>query len=1060
MKSKIILKFLLTSIIILSSLLKAQDIPDWENPQVFGINKAAPHAFHISYNNIKTALADSGMIPELSPYYKSLDGMWKFHWVVNPDSRPLDFYKTDYNVSDWAEIKVPGTWQMQGYGKPIYLNHPYDFNPYYDKLNPPHISNDYNPVGSYKRNFTVPENWDGREILINFEGVKSAFYIWINGKKVGYSQGSMTPAEFNITPYLKTGQNQLAVEVYRWSDGSYMESQDMWRFSGIFRSVYLYSVPKLFLEEFYVNGDLDDRYLDGILQLTAKVRNSTGMIQEVALVEAYLYDRQGNLVSKFGFRLKERDLNMPAGTIMVYKSDKKIPNPKKWTAETPNLYTVIITLNDSKGNLLEAVRSTTGFRKMEIKNGMYLLNGMPIKIKGVNIHEHDPDNGRAVDFKWIEQDILLMKRNNINAIRMSHYPHDRRYYYLCNKYGIYVMDEANIEAHHLSTRRDRLPGSDYYWMHASLDRVIRMAATNRNNPSVIMWSLGNEAGEGESFAAMKGYLTAVDPSRIIAYTHMDEISDLKNAGYQMPFELESKQDTIRHRPIIMTEYAHAMGNSTGNFQELWDEVYKRNDLLGGFIWEWVDQGLRKKDNENKMFWAYGGDYGDEPNDGNFLINGLVFPDRKPHPALNEVKKAYQSIYFEILNLKTLDIKIQNHFAFTNLNEFEFRWSIYENEKVIQHGTMESLDVDPGKLIKINIPFKKPSLNPGCEYWMNLSVHLIKDEPWAEKGYSIAREQFKLPYAVAPKPEVPIETLPELKLISDNEQIIVSNETFKVVIGKNDGDILSYQYNGKDIILSPLVPNYWRVPTDNDNAGWRSELDPWNNAGYKKKTETVKVISSSDRIAVVKTKGKIPVGETIFSTTFSIFGNGAVKVEHEIVPIGNVPNYLPKIGMQSVIPKELKTMTWYGRGPEENYCDRKTAAEIGLYTGLIDTLWTDYVRPQENGSRTDIRWVSFTNADGDGLLVTGDQLLNISAWPYTQEDLEKASHINELPRRDFYTINLDYMQMGVGGADTWTRDAIPLEHYRIRSDSSYSYSFTLIPYGKEMGKVKKCVDVDY
>ena len=634
-----------------SFIILGQNQHDWENSQVFGINKGAPHSIHISYPDIKTALADSGMIPKLSPFYKSLDGKWKFKWSKNPDSRSVEFYKTDYNVNDWAEIKVPGTWQMQGYGRPIYTNHPFDFNPDYTTLNPPHIPNDYNPVGSYKLNFTIPENWDGREIYINFEGVKSAFYIWINGKKVGYSQGSMTPAEFDITPYLKKGENQLAVEVYRWSDGSYMESQDMWRFSGIFRSVFLYSVPKLFLEDFYVNGDLDDDYENGILSITAKVRNRTGKIQDLANVEAYLYDQSGDLISQSDFSLKPRDANIPSGTIMVYHSTKRILNPRKWTAETPNLYTLIITLKDSNGKFLEAVRVTAGFRKIEIKNSMFLVNGAPMRFRGVNTHEHDPYNGRAMDFRWIEQDIKMMKRNNINGIRMSHYPHDRRYYYLCNKYGLYVMDEANIEAHDLSTRRDRLPGSDPLWMHAALDRVIRMVTTDRNNPCVVIWSLGNEAGEGESFATMKGYIKAVDTSRPVSYTHMISISDIQNAGYQKPGELELQCDTVEHRPILMNEYAHAMGNSTGNLQELWDVVYNRRDLIGGFIWDWVDQGLFKKDSDGKMFWAYGGDFGGYSKDANFNINGLVFPDRKPHPALKEVKKVYQGIYFKILDLK-------------------------------------------------------------------------------------------------------------------------------------------------------------------------------------------------------------------------------------------------------------------------------------------------------------------------------------------------------------------------------------------------------------------------
>ncbi len=1049
-------------LLIVPFVLKAQHILDWENPQVFGINKEVPHAIRFAYPDIKSALADSGLLPQ-PPFYKSLDGRWKFHWVKNPGSRPRDFYKTDYNVRKWDEITVPGTWQMQGYGKPIYLNHPFPFNPDYKTLHPPHIPHDYNPVGSYRRNFTIPKDWSGKEIFIHFAGVKSAFYIWINGQRVGYSQGSMTPAEFNITQYVKKGKNVLAIEVYRWSDGSYLENQDMWRFSGIFRRVFLYAVPKIHIEDFYVDTGLDVFYQDGLLQITVKVRNGTDRIQELVQVEGYLYNRQGELVAKAAqFTLAPRDADIPAGTLMIYRSKTKISKPQKWTAETPNLYTVVISLKNSKGRFLEAVRTTTGFRTVEIKNSVFLINGQPVKIKGVNIHDHDPDHGRSLALKWIEKDIRMMKRANINAIRMSHYPHDSRYYDLCDRYGLYVMDEANIEAHKLSARRERVPGSDYLWLYASFDRVVRMLNTNRNHPSIVMWSLGNEAGHGESFTTMSAYLHAIDPSRPVVYAHMAHVAsvtDMAMCGYNTPEEIEELMD-VSSRPIAMNEYAHAMGNSTGNLKEIWDVINNRKDLTGGYIWDWVDQGLRKKDAEGQVFWAYGGDYGDEPNDGNFNINGIVFPDRKPHPALAEVRKVYQYIHFKAEDLKNGRIQIQNGYSFKNLSEFNFRWTLSENGKIIQNGAIESLDVPPGQSMMITIPFDKPHLNPDAEYWLNVSAHLKKSEWWANSGYAVAWEQFRLPFAAPPKPSVVQDQMPSLALSSSQKSILVNGKDFSVTISKDNGAITAFRFKGQELISGPLVPNFWRAPTDNDRAGWRGELDAWKNAGPKRSVESVEVRQPSEKVVVIEAVGRIPVGLSTYRTIYTIYGNGAVVVNHTIIPVGDVPNYIPRIGMQGRIPPNFNKMTWYGRGPQENYWDRKTAAAVGLYSGRVDSLWTNYVRPQENGNRSDVRWVAFTNKAGHGLLVVGDPVLDVSAWPYSMEDLEQAKHIHELPKRHFLTINLDYRQMGVGGADTWTRKAIALPQYRLPADRSYDYRFVFIPYHKTMGLFQEIANLDY
>ncbi len=1048
-------QFLIGIILCLPFIINAQKIFDWENPQIFGINKEPAHFVHIPYPDIKTALKDNGLRIH-SPYYKSLDGRWKFYWAKNPDFRPKDFYKPDYDVRDWRGINVPGTWQMQGYGMPIYANQAYPFNPDYKTLHPPYIPHEYNPVGSYRMKFTIPEDWSGKEIFVHFSGVKSAFYIWINGQKVGYSQGSMTPAEFNITSYLKKGENILAVEVYRWSDGSYLENQDMWRFSGIYRGVFLYALPKLHFEDFYVNAGLDEWYKDGVLQITAKVRNSFDQLQRLVHVESYLYNQYGELISKASLMPGKNDKDIPAGTIVVYRLKKTITNPEKWTAETPNTYTVVLALKDSDGKFLETVRTLTGFRTIKIKNSVFLVNGRPVKLKGVNIHDHDPVHGRTLDIKWIEKDIRMMKQANINAIRMSHYPHDSRYYDLCDRYGIYVMDEANIESHILSIQRERLPGSDPLWMYASLDRVVRMVSRDRSHPSVVIWSLGNEAGKGQNFLIMQAYLHAVDPSRPVHYWDYTDASDFFTSGYVTPEELNNLHDE-RNRPLILTEYAHAMGNSTGNLKDLWNIIYKREEMAGGYIWDWVDQGLQKFDKKGKKFWAYGGDYGDTIGDANFCINGLVFPDRKPHPALSEVKKVYQFINFKAYNLLRKQINIHNAYSFTDLNKFYLSWSLTDNGEIIQNGILAPFNLPPNQETMITIPFKSPKFHPGAEYYLLVKAHLKNQEFWAEKGHVVAWEQFYVPFvplAIQPKPLVNPDEFPPLTVDSIKNDMIIKGKKFTLTVDRNRGTITKYLFNGNTIIESPFIPNYGRVPTDNDLAGWGHTLDAWKLGGQSRSVESFSLKQLSSKIVTIDIKGKIPVGSSTYNTTYQIFGNGAVKINHTLFPSGKIPKYIPKFGMSARIPARYNKMTWYGRGPEENYWDRKDGAPIGLYSGLVDTLWTNYVRPQENGNRTEVRWVAFTDEKEHGLLILAAPIINVSAWPYSSKDLEQAKHINELPKRDFITVNIDYKQMGVGGTDTWSQKARALTTYRLPGDREYSYHFIIIPYQKNKEAFKK------
>ena len=1028
------------------------DLPDWENPLVIGINKEPAHLSFMHYPDQKSALADS-TLEFHTPYYKSLDGQWKFKWSKNPAERPKDFYKTDYDVSKWADIRVPASWQTEGFGKAIYLNIKYPFHPDYP-AHPPLIPQEYDPVGSYSTNFTIPDNWNGRDVYIHFGGVKSAFYIWVNGKQVGYSQGSMTPAEFNLNSYLKKRDNQLAVEVIRWSDGSYLEDQDMWRFSGIFRSVYLYSTPKEHLEDFFIRAKLDDGYKDGLLHITAKVRNNTNENFQPAAVEAYLYNETGKIVGNGPIVSSKTITDLPAGTEGIAELHAKIDNVKKWTAETPNLYTVVLVLKDDKGKILEAARSTTGFRTIEIKDAMLLVNGVSIKLKGTNIHDHDPYHGRALDYKWIEKDLKLMKQCNINTVRFSHYPHDPRYYDLFDKYGMYVIDETNLESHGMN-ERELLPGSDPLWTNACLERIKRMFARDKNHPSVVIWSLGNEAGHGENFDVMASYARAVDPSRPIHYEQMNSIADMVSYMYLTPQRLEyMAADPDITKPIFMCEYAHSMGNSTGNMEVYWDIINNHKNLIGGCIWDWVDQGLYKKDDQNRMFWAYGGDYGDEPNDANFCINGFVLPDRKPQPAYYEVKHAYQYVTFHPIDLPKGMLIIRNGYYHSNFSDYEISWELTQNGKMIQSGVIDTLTISPQSWARIILPVHQPELSPGNEYWLNLSVNMKKGNFWADKGFTIAWDQFKIPWSVAPSPIKDLSQTNSLMTDQSGDMIVVGGGEFKIKISKKDGSLISYNWKGKDLISGHLQPNYWRALTDNDLAGFRGELDAWKKAATGRTVNSVNVIQPDLKTEVVTFIGSLPVGKSTWKVTYAIYGNGAVKITQQLNPIGEVPLYIPKFGSELQIPKEYSEMSWYGRGPWANYIDKQSGAIIGNYSGSVDSLWTDYVRPQENGNRCDVRWVAFTNQSGDGLLAIGDPVLSVSAWPYSLEDLENAKHIDDLPQRNYITVNLDDKQMGVGGIDTWSRNARPEPQFRLPSDEKYQYTFYLQPYSKSMGSISE------
>ncbi|MFX1451027.1 MAG: glycoside hydrolase family 2 TIM barrel-domain containing protein, partial [Promethearchaeota archaeon] len=689
---------------------------DWENSEFIAWNKEPAHATILPYQDIKSALGGSR---EQSDYYKSLNGNWKFNWVKKPSDRPVDFYKPEFDVNNWDEIPVPSNWQLHGYGIPIYTNVKYPFSVKTKHI--PSIDHNYNPVGSYRTEFLLPENWIGREIFIHFDGVKSAFYIWVNGQKVGYSQGSMTPAEFNLTNYVREGSNIIAVEVYRWSDGSYLEDQDMWRFSGIYRDVYLFSTPKVHLRDFFVRCGFDELYKNAKLKVRAKIRNYGEQSIKNYKIEVVLLDEEKEIVGPNPIMQEDMDLNPDTEISLEILAD--VEEPKKWSAESPYLYEILFILKNSENEIIEVERCYFGFRFVELKQSQIFINGRSIIFKGVNRHEHDPDHGRAVPLERMIQDIKILKQNNINAVRTSHYPNDPKFYDLCDKYGIYVLDECNLETHGL---RNKLPKSKPQWTDAVVDRMVRMVERDKNYPCIFMWSLGNEAGNGRNFIKMKEAALKIDSTRIIHYEGDYELreSDVFSTMYSTPKQLEKsgqfkwvttgfwkivRPGKYKDKPRMLCEYAHAMGNSLGGLQKFMDVFERYPNCVGGFIWDYIDQGLRKISDDGKEFWAYGGDFEDKPNDRNFCINGILMPDRKPNPALFEVKKVYQNIKVLPVELKKGKFRIYNKYNFIKLDIFDISWELTANGKIIQEAKLPKLAIDPGVKQDVEIPFEEPEL---------------------------------------------------------------------------------------------------------------------------------------------------------------------------------------------------------------------------------------------------------------------------------------------------------------------------------------------------------------
>jgi beta-galactosidase len=1053
-----------------------QSVPtnDWENPRVSGINTERPHATFVPFPSREEALR---LRPDQSPNVLSLNGRWKFQWSPRPADRPLAFFRTDFDDATWGDIAVPGTMEWQGHGKPLYIDEGYTF-----KADPPRVPADDNPVGSYRRTFDLPAPWQGREVFIHFAGVSSAFYLWVNGERVGYSEDSRTPAEFDITRFVRPGRNVVAAEVYRYSDGSYLECQDFWRLSGIFRDVFLLSTPQTHIRDFWARASLDKSYRAGILDLDVELARYDKGEPAARTVVVELLGPDGRPVWPAPQRMPA---SFSARRGFVAMLHTVVPAVKAWTAETPSLYRVLLTLEDETGSAIETVIARVGFRRVEIAGGLLRVNGVPIVIRGVNRHEHDPNNGYTIGEDMMLADIRLMKQFNINAVRASHYPNDPRWYDLCDEYGLYVVDEANIESHGISFDADKTLANKPEWLDAHLDRTRRMVERDKNHPSVIVWSLGNEAGDGINFQATYAWIKRRDPSRPVQYepAELRAHTDIYVPMYARPYQLENYARGPHDKPLILCEYAHAMGNSAGNLQDYWDVIERYPGVLqGGFIWDWADQGIWKTAPDGRRYYVYGGDY--LPPGVEFdpdCLDGLVMGDRTPQPELWEVKKVYQPVKVRATDAARGMFEIENRYAFLDLAHLEARAIVTDDGVERWRGPVTLPPVKAGTRAPLTIGMHGPRLDAGGSVERLLKIEFVTRSatPLVPRGHVVAWDQFWLVTA-APAPPVSRAALPALTLTDGRSETRIAGSRFVVVFDKATGLISSFTYDGQPVLRAGPAPNFWRAPVDNDYgnghqvraAAWRdastnrrlrrftarfasendSIQDPFGIGDrYKTLSGTVSIRASDAAVApgsvVVEARWDLPSVSSEVWFAYIIGPDGTVVVRSRFAPGDQGVPEVPRVGASMTLPSGFDEAEWYGRGPQENYIDRRTGAAVGTYRSAVADLPFPYERPQESGTRTDTRWVALrSRGSGIGLLVVGLPKFEFSAYPNALEDfdggLKKTQrHSIDVPKRDFVTLNVDRAQMGVGGDNSW--GALPHREYRI-PPVELRYGFALRP----------------
>lgn len=1005
---------------------------DWENLAVSSINAEQAHAsgtFYASIQELKTGKSSK---------LQSLNGIWKFKYVKNPSLTPASFFKPDFDISKWDDIAVPGNWQLQGnYDPPVFTNTKYPFKP-----DPPFIPKDYNPTGLYKTSFTVPADWNQQEVFIHFSAVQSAMYLWVNGAKVGYHEDGMLPAEFNITSYLKKGENQLAVQVFNWSDGSYLEDQDFWRFSGIYRDVFLVATPKTRIADFSIYPDLDKDYNDALLNLKIKVKNDDNAIAKNLKLQFQLNDANNAVV--FTKTVPVADIQKYSN--LMVEASEKINNPLKWTPETPNLYTLYVELKDAENATLQAFSQRVGFRKVEIKNGLFLVNGMPVKFKGVNRHEFDMHAGRHISRESMIQDIVLMKQNNINAVRTCHYPNHTDWYQLCDEYGLYVMDEANVESHGLWEAGYYI-GEHPEWKNAIKLRSINMVQRDKNHPSVICWSMGNESGVGRNFdSTYKAIKNIDDQKRPVHYESQNPAYGKVLSQFDIISQMYiSLQDVVRlfnedtTRPMIICEYAHAMGNGLGNFREYWNLFYQFPRMQGGFIWDWVDQGLWSKDKNGKGYWNI-----INYSDGSNVNDGLINPDRIPQPEIHEAKKVFQNFDVKNANVTEGQFTIYNSNFFADASDVELHWTVLENGLPADSGKISELHLKPQSHIAINIPFNKKMIKPGNEYFFNFSFRLKKATNYSPAGFEIAGEQIPFPAThFAGLDQSDLEKAAILKLKQDKSVIEISGNNFIISFDKSNGSLSKLSSQSKAIIEEAVKPCFWRVPTDNDEGGGGGSFaSGWRTAGladYKIQPLSNNVIVVSDKEILVQLKNELvfKTGKIVQTSNYTVFANGKVKVDNLFDIDKNFPA-LARVGMLAVLPNTFNNIEWYGKGPFENYDDRKESAFVGVYRSSVSDQHFPYIMPQENGNKCDVRWLKLGSAQSS-VRIEGLPSFNFTIHDYSPASLNTSKASHELVRGDKTYLNIDYRQMGLGGDDSWS----PRVHkeYLLR-ESTYRFSFVI------------------
>lgn len=1012
-----------------------------EDPECIGINKEPSHATLMAYGSLKEALTAKR---DQSAFYKSMNGQWKFNYVDWPQKRPVNFYKTDYDVSAWKEIAVPSNWQVVGYGTPYYSNFNYIFQKDFPKvMSPPPVSftayQERNPVGSYRRDFEVPKNWDGRQIFISFDGVDAGFFIWINGQKVGYSTNSRNVAEFDITKYVKPGKNMVAVEVYRFNTGSYLEDQDMWRLSGIFRNVSLWSSPQQHIRDYFIKTDFDAKFQDAQLVVSAKVKNYGKQSIAPRKLQVQLYNDQKPVNA--GGKLAQIPALKPGEEVTV-NLKINVKKPTKWTAETPYLYTTVLSIKDGS-QTLETISSKTGFREIEIKDRLFMVNGVPIKLKGVNRHENWPDDGHAVTYEQMIKDIVLIKQANCNHVRTSHYSNDPRWYELCDEYGIYLVAEANVESHGAWNEFNEDPRIKA----AIIDRNVANVENFKNHPSVVIWSLGNECGSGGSnFRTALNTIKMIDSTRPTHYQGFgigdENPADIDSEMYTQTKSLEDKaNDKNLTKPFYLCEYAHAMFNSMGSVDIYNDLFDKYPQLLGGAIWEWQDQGIYNNRDPKHPITAFGGGFGEVPNDRYFIHKGVVFSDRSLKPHYPELKHAYQWITIKQKDLKKGIVTIKNRYQFLNLSNFNAKWELTENGERIANGDLNVGQIKPGAQKDVKVPFSVEP-KPGSEYFLRVSFFLAKDENWADKGYEIAEQQLELPIAI---PAKEASNGGELTLNDQEKDIEIAGGNFKLTFNKAKGTFTQMQEDGINILQENGGPmlHLWRAPHRKDDM-WAYE--GWEKNGLKNiKWTASNIIAKQPARNVVQIKVNLSgKGNQNFSVehqvTYTINGSGVINVENHI-NFSDPKLILARIGVRMFINKEFDQFDYLGRGPMENYGDRKSGFDVGHYNSSVAQQLTPYEKPMECGNHEDVRWAHLTNTNGTSIGINKvSSLLQVAALPYSDEEMENVEYKIDLPKSTGTVLCVSYKTLGVGSNGC---GPIPLPQYRVYAKpTDFTYQIRL------------------